>query len=60
MDSPVAREADILIVPSMEAGKLPAKQMVHPTSPEWVGVVVGIRVPVVLMSRSDSIGARLA
>lgn len=52
--SPVAGRADILIVPSVEAGNLLAKAITYFGHGEMAGVVVGGCVPIVVTSRSDS------
>jgi phosphate acetyltransferase len=58
--SPVAGQADILIVPDLEAGNMLAKQLIYLAGAEGAGIVMGTRVPVVLTSRSDSVRTRLA
>jgi phosphate acetyltransferase len=58
--SPVAGQADILVVPDLEAGNMLAKQLEYFAEAEGAGVVLGARVPIVLTSRSDSAAARLA
>ncbi len=58
--SQVAGDADILVVPDLEAGNMLAKQLIYLASAEAAGVVLGARVPIVLTSRSDSEMARLA
>ncbi len=58
--SPVAGEADILIVPDLEAGNMLAKQLIYLAGAEGAGIVMGTRVPIVLTSRSDSVRTRLA
>ena len=58
--SPVAGQADILLVPDLEAGNILAKQLVYLAGAEGAGIVMGTRVPIVLTSRSDSIRTRLA
>ena len=58
--SPVAGQADILVVPDLESGNMLAKQLEYLAEAEAAGVVVGARVPIVLTSRSDSAKARLA
>ncbi len=58
--SPVAGEADILVVPDLEAGNMVAKQLEYLADAAAAGVVVGARVPIVLTSRSDGLLARLA
>lgn len=58
--SEVAGDADILIVPSLEAGNIAAKQLDYLAGASAAGIVMGARVPVILTSRSDSIAERLA
>jgi len=52
--SPVAGRADILVVPSVEAGNLLAKAITYFGHGEMAGVVVGGCAPIVVTSRSDS------
>lgn len=52
--SPVAGQADILVVPDIEAGNLLVKQMEYLAGAQLVGIVLGARVPIVLTSRADS------
>ena len=56
----VAGQADVLLVPDLEAGNMLAKQMVYFAGAEAAGVVVGARVPIALTSRADGPRARLA
>jgi phosphate acetyltransferase len=58
--SPVAGQADILLVPDLEAGNMLAKQLSYLAGAEGAGIVLGARVPIVLTSRSDSVRSRLA
>ena len=58
--SPVAGEADILLVPDLEAGNMLAKQLEYLSGAEGAGIVLGARVPIVLTSRADSVRTRLA
>ncbi|MCK4867742.1 MAG: bifunctional enoyl-CoA hydratase/phosphate acetyltransferase [Alphaproteobacteria bacterium] len=60
VDSPVAGQADILVVPNLEAGNFLFKQMVYFMSATAAGIVMGAKVPVVLTSRADPSEARLA
>ena len=50
----VAGKADILLVPTIEAGNILAKSLVYFAGARLAGVVVGARRPVVLTSRADS------
>ncbi len=58
--SQVAGRADILLVPDLEAGNMLAKQLTFLSGAEAAGVVLGARVPIILTSRADSAGTRLA
>jgi phosphate acetyltransferase len=58
--SPVAGEADILLVPDLEAGNMLAKQLIHLAGATAAGLVLGARVPIVLTSRADPLTARIA
>ena len=60
VSSPVAGNADVLLVPNVEAGNMLFKQMVYFMSATAAGLVVGARVPVTLTSRADPPEARLA
>ena len=56
----VAGEADVLLVPSVEAGNALVKMLIYFSGACAAGVVVGGKVPVVITSRSDEAQARLA
>jgi phosphate acetyltransferase len=58
--SPVAGDADILVVPDLEAGNMLAKQLIYLAGAEAAGIVLGARVPIILTSRADGTLARLA
>jgi phosphotransacetylase len=58
--SAVAGEADILIVPDLEAGNMLAKQLSFLANADDAGVVLGARVPIILTSRADAVRARMA
>jgi phosphate acetyltransferase len=60
IQSPVAGEADIFLVPDLEAGNMLAKQLQYLVDADAAGIVLGARVPFVLTSRADSAKARLA
>jgi phosphate acetyltransferase len=57
--SPVAGQADILLVPDLEAGNMMAKQLQYLAGADSSGIVVGARMPIVLTSRADSVRMRL-
>ena len=56
----VAGDADVLLVPSVEAGNALVKIMIYFMGACAAGVVIGGKVPVVITSRSDEASARLA
>jgi len=56
----VAGVADVLLVPTVEAGNSLVKMMIYFMGACAAGVVVGGKVPVVITSRSDEAQARLA
>ena len=56
----VAGNADILLVPNVEAGNALVKMMVYFMGACAAGVVLGGKAPVVITSRSDEAEARLA
>lgn len=58
--SPVAGQADILVVPDLEAGNMLAKQLSFLAGADAAGVVLGARVPIILTSRADSARTRVA
>ena len=56
----VAGQADVILVPNVEAGNALVKIMIYFIGACAAGVVVGGKVPVVITSRSDDAPARLA
>jgi phosphotransacetylase len=58
--SAVAGQADILLVPNLEAGNMLAKQLQYLGGADAAGIVMGARIPIVLTSRADSVRTRLA
>ena len=60
IDSPVAGQADILVVPDLEAGNMLAKSLSFMAEADAAGIVLGARVPIILTSRADSVMTRLA
>ncbi len=56
---PVAGQADILLVPDIEAGNILAKSLVYLGGRRIIGLLVGAAAPVVLTSRADSAEAKL-
>jgi phosphate acetyltransferase len=60
ISSPVAGQADILVVPDLEAGNMLAKSLSFMADADAAGIVLGARVPIILTSRADSVTTRLA
>ncbi len=58
--SAVAGDADVLVVPNIEAGNILAKQLIYLAEADAAGIVLGARVPIVLTSRADNAAARVA
>lgn len=58
--SPIAGNADILVVPDLEAGNMLAKQLQYLAGAQSAGIVLGARVPIVLTSRADESITRMA
>jgi phosphate acetyltransferase len=58
--SPVAGDADILLVPNLEAGNMLAKELSVLANADAAGIVLGARVPIILTSRADNVRTRMA
>ncbi|MFC4486836.1 bifunctional enoyl-CoA hydratase/phosphate acetyltransferase [Tepidiphilus baoligensis] len=58
--SAVAGNADILVVPDLEAGNMIAKQLEYLANALMAGIVLGAKVPIVLTSRADTPETRAA
>lgn len=58
--SPVAGQAQILVVPDLEAGNMLAKNLTFISNADAAGIVLGARVPVILTSRADNVRTRMA
>jgi phosphotransacetylase len=58
IQSEVAGDPDILLVPDLEAGNILAKQLTFLANADCAGIVLGARVPIILTSRADSVRAR--
>lgn len=52
--NPVAGHADILLMPSLEAGNILVKGFSHLSGGRTAGLVLGAKAPIVLTSRSDT------
>jgi phosphate acetyltransferase len=60
IQSEVAGDPDILLVPDLESGNMLAKQLSFLANADSAGLVLGARVPIILTSRADSVRARIA
>jgi phosphotransacetylase/acyl dehydratase len=60
IQSHVAGQADILVVPDLESGNMLAKQLEYLAKAEVAGIVLGAKVPIILTSRADKPLFRLA
>jgi len=58
--SAVAGQAQILIVPDLEAGNMLAKNLTFLSNADAAGIVLGARVPIILTSRADEVRTRMA
>ena len=54
ISGPVAGQADVLLVPDIEAGNILVKSFVYAGGASVAGVLIGARTPIVLTSRADS------
>ncbi|MCE4557131.1 bifunctional enoyl-CoA hydratase/phosphate acetyltransferase [Pelomonas cellulosilytica] len=60
IQSGVAGQADVLVVPDLESGNMLAKQLEYLGGAASAGIVMGARVPIVLTSRADGAESRIA
>lgn len=58
--SAVAGQADILVVPDLEAGNMVYKNLSFLADADAAGIVLGARVPIILTSRADSNRTKIA
>jgi phosphate butyryltransferase len=56
----VPGDADVLLVPSLEAGNFLGKSFTYMAGAQSAGIILGARCPIVLTSRSDSSEAKLS
>lgn len=59
IDSHVAGDPDLLLMPDLNAGNMLYKSFVYIGGAECAGLVLGARVPIVLTSRADSLSSRI-
>ncbi|MBV8467530.1 MAG: bifunctional enoyl-CoA hydratase/phosphate acetyltransferase [Burkholderiales bacterium] len=60
IQSDIAGQSDILVVPDLESGNMLAKQLQYLAGAQAAGIVLGARVPIILTSRADLAQARMA
>jgi phosphotransacetylase len=60
LKSRVAGEADVLVVPDIEAGNMLAKELEYLGGARLAGIVIGATVPIIVTSRADSADSRVA
>lgn len=59
-ESPVAGQANVLLVPNLETGDMLVKQLIFLASADVASIVLGCRVPVILTDSTDSQRTRVA
>ncbi len=59
VESPIAGEADIFLVPNIASGNISVKALIYLGEVKVGGIVVGARVPIVLLSRADTAKIKL-
>jgi len=59
IDSRIAGVADIFVTPEISACNIAVKALIYLAGAQAAGLVVGARVPIVLLSRSDDAGTKL-
>lgn len=59
IDSPVAGEADVILVPNLSVGNALTKSITYIAEKKVIGATVGTSVPVVFTSRTESIEGKL-
>jgi phosphate acetyltransferase/phosphate butyryltransferase len=60
IDSKVAGDPDLLLVPDLQVGNILYKSLVYMARAECAGTILGAQVPIILTSRSDSVFSRVA
>ena len=60
IDSQVSGDADLLLMPDLNAGNMLYKSFNYIGGGDCAGLVLGAKVPVVLTSRADSLNSRMA
>ena len=60
INSRVAGDPDLLLVPDLQVGNILYKSLVYMARAECAGTILGAQVPIILTSRSDSVFSRVA
>ena len=60
IDSKVAGDPDLLLVPDLQVGNILYKSLIYMAGAECAGTILGAQVPIILTSRSDSVFSRVA
>jgi phosphate acetyltransferase/phosphate butyryltransferase len=60
IESKLAGDADLLLMPDLNAGNMLYKSLIYIGGADCAGLVLGASVPIVLTSRADSLQSRLA
>jgi phosphotransacetylase/acyl dehydratase len=60
IQSAVAGDSDVLVVPDLESGNMLVKQLEYLGDAQVAGIVLGATVPIVLTSRADTAHSRIA
>ena len=60
INSQVAGDPDLLLVPDLQVGNILYKSLVYMAGAECAGTILGAQVPIILTSRSDSVFSRVA
>lgn len=58
-ESPVVGETDIVLVPNIEVGNGIGKSLTYLSNADSAGIIMGAKIPIVLVSRADSYEAKL-
>jgi phosphate butyryltransferase len=59
IESQISGDVDLFLVPSIEAGNMITKALMHFTETRFAGVILGATHPMVLVSRADTAEAKL-
>ena len=59
IDSRISGQADIFLMPNIEAGNLVGKTLIYYAGARFAGLILGAAAPVVMASRSDTAKAKL-